>query len=428
MKENIINFLEDEFGKWFDSEGDLILTTIPKQCKMFLLLCGSSVEGFVGEGSDLDFTLVIEDRLKTFNRKRLQQAYEVFHSQLEEKAKQQLRIDHLCGISKNIWTITWLMQFKKCRNPQFRMNYFEFGKPLYPNVTEPDMQERLATPQEYKRFKKELLDNYRRRYGFAPLNVKDRIRHVLNLSPKTLYREIQQAINNFLLTYGLIDDKILSNMDAELLEKGLQIVRSTLSRDAQSMIKPKVKSGFDILRRAKDEKKRSASLNWKRIKYMRDNSYLTQNDVDTIQTMATYFLDYVYHPVNQFKGIQNKLAEWIGNEKIKWLGVRADHVYIALHNMNALRCLDVLKEENGKYGIYAIFERNKSKQLATNGLPTKIEVRRTFGPLNLPCKVHIDRLKKNRRLHFKVMEIAQQDINEEQTKTRFNSALSALTT
>jgi hypothetical protein len=251
MKENIINFLEDEFGKWFERERDLILNTVPEQCKMFLLLCGSSVKGFVGEGSDLDFALIIEDRLKTFNRKRLQQTYEVFHSQLEEKAKQQIRIDHLCGTSKNIWTTTWLMQFKKCRNPQFRMNYFLFGKPLYPHVTDPHIQERLATPQEYELFKRDLLKNYRQRYGFTPLNVSDRIRHVLNLSPKTLYQENQRAVNSFLLTYGLTDNKILSYMEDELLEKGLQIVRSTLSKDAQGIIEPKVKLGFDILRRAK---------------------------------------------------------------------------------------------------------------------------------------------------------------------------------
>jgi len=55
LKSKIVTLLEKEFGKWLEENENLIIERIPEECKIFPILCGSVVEGFISKGSDLDF-------------------------------------------------------------------------------------------------------------------------------------------------------------------------------------------------------------------------------------------------------------------------------------------------------------------------------------------------------------------------------------
>lgn len=140
LKREIVRLIEEEFGRWLDENEDLIVQKIPERSKIFLMFCGSIVKGFIGEGCDLDFSVVIGDAIERPKiRGKLSREYVQFVNKLNEKIRS-YGLDHVCGISRKLRTTSYLLGFENCKNPQFRVNYFLFGKIIRPNVKRDDQK------------------------------------------------------------------------------------------------------------------------------------------------------------------------------------------------------------------------------------------------------------------------------------------------
>jgi hypothetical protein len=89
----------------------------------------------------------------------------------------------------------------------------------------------LASPEDFREFKESLQEEYRRKYGYKPFEVKASVLvEPERFSPKSIYRELQLLINTFIMTYGLEEKRLTEKMEKELQIKVKEILRSTLTR------------------------------------------------------------------------------------------------------------------------------------------------------------------------------------------------------
>jgi len=413
MKEKVIRLLESELGAWLDRNESLVERAIPEESKIFPLLCGSIVEGFLSKGSDLDFSLVIDDRIRRPRlRGEFSGEYSTFINQLEKKVKR-YGIDHMCSMSYRPRTITYLLQFKKVKNPQFRVNYFLFGELIYPKAKKRSIRKRLASLRDLQEFKRELLGEYRKRYGYKLFKVTASVlKKPEKYSPKRVFREIQLAINTFIMAYGLEGMKII---EKDLLEKFVEISKSTLTKDARKIIEPIIEDAFQRLRELKERGKQS-SFKRRRLKFYKNKGMISDDELSKLKFITTYLYEYVYEPLLNFYEIQVKLVEVLRDEfnvDIQWLGIRKDHAYIAFRNHEKVKCLDIIPEGDSKFGVYVLVKGGIREDLAKRGVKRLVEIEHAIGTLNLPCKVHVPTTKLRGRVHFKLFSVRRdEDVNE----------------
>jgi ATP-dependent Lon protease len=167
-------------------------------------------------------------------------------------------LDHVCRMAYKIRTTTYLLAFEKCKNPQFRVNYFLFSKLINPRIKSGEIKDRLASPEDFREFKESLQEEYRRKYGYKPFEVKASVLvEPERFSPKSIYRELQLLINTFIMTYGLEEKRLTEKMEKELQIKVKEILRSTLMREAVRIIEPEVIDSLENIKKLKEYAKKS---------------------------------------------------------------------------------------------------------------------------------------------------------------------------
>ena len=412
LKEEVTALLERKFGEWMEQNVDLIKQKIPITCKIYPMFCGSMVEGFLTKGSDVDFSVIIDDRKeKPLIRGTLSRTFKQLINDLEEEVKT-YGLDHMCGMSRKIRTTTYLLGFENCRNPQFRMNYFLFGKLINPIVRNREIKKRLATDSEFLSFKRELQHNYRSKYGYELPRVERKVlANPSRYGPKRAYRETQLVINSFLMAYGLTAQKLTEKMDKELVDKALEITKSNLMRNARTTIETELKDAMQKLFLVKEKGK--IAFKRKRLKFLKEHGLLTDEEWRKIQTILIYFLEYVYEPLINFYEIQVKLTDLLRDDfnlNIQWIGLRKDHAYITLQGYN-VKCLDIIPRTEGKYEVYVVVSREVSKELMRKKYTILFETKGNLGSLNLPHKLHKPG-NKGRKPHFLIFTANAEELND----------------
>ena len=425
LVEHVKELLKEEFVGWLEENKENILNDLPPECKIYPLLCGSIVEGFITKGCDVDFAFLIDDEKKKPRLKNIRRAYKNFFNKVDQRLKNELGLKGLCGFSRSVRTTSWLYEFKRCKNPGFRVNYFLFGKLLKPKVNDRDINERIADKQDLLTLKKKLQKKYQK--IFILLKVNEKVpKNITQYTPKTLYRHIQLIVNNFLMAYGLIEDKLTEKMEKELFEKSLRVVKSTLSKKAQNIILNDVKKAFNKIFELKKIKKQDTSLKGKRLRYLLNKGYLSEDDLKVIKRTLIYFTEYVYTPLRKFYKIHTKLFECLNHESIKWLGLRTDHAFISLQKLTPLKYIDIIyKESDDKFLIYAGLAKQVEEELLRKRIDVIFETEQPIGSLQLPCRTHQPTGKLTQRVHVKLMEIKMEDVNN-LNKQKFFEALNKL--
>jgi predicted nucleotidyltransferase len=416
LKPKIVTLLEKEFGKWLEENENLIIERIPEECKIFPMLCGSIVEGFISRGSDLDFSVVIDDEIKKPKIKgKLSKTFKLFVEKLNENVKV-YGLDHVCHMARKLRTTTYLLRFENCKNPQFRVNYFLFGKLLYPQVTKREIRKRLATFSEFLEFKKSFQKGYREKFGYKLFNVNKSV--LLNperYSPKRVYREVQLLVNTFIMAYGLEEEKLTEKMDKELVEKIFELMKSTLMREARCIIEQYVKESLLKLLELKRTGKERAEFKRRRLKFFKEKGLINGNELDKLCIFLKYLLKFVYEPLEKFYEVQIKLTDVLRDHfhvDIQLLGLRKDHAYISLHNHEKVRCMDILPGVQNNFDIYAVVKREVEQELINKNyeqLTECVAIDSSLG-INLPLKTHISQKKLGReRIHFKLFSIGEDE-------------------
>jgi predicted nucleotidyltransferase len=429
LKSKIVTLLEKEFGKWLEENENLIIERIPEECKIFPMLCGSIVEGFISKGSDLDFSVIIDDEIKKPKIKgKLSKTFKQFVEKLDENVKV-YGLDHVCDMARKLRTTTYLLEFENCKNPQFRVNYFLFGKLLHPQVTKKEIRKRLATSSEFLEFKKNFQKKCREKFGYELLcNVnKSVLLNPKRYGPKRIYREIQLIVNTFIMAYGLEEEKLTEKMDNELVEKTFELMKSTLMKEARCIIEQCVKKSLHKLLELKRTGKEKSQFKRRRLKFFKEKGLINDNELDKLHRFLKYLLEFVYEPLEKFYEVQIKLTDVLRDHfhvDIQWLGLRKDHAYISLHNHKKVRCLDILPGVQNNFDVYAIVRREVEQELINKNYEQLTECRVIDFSLgvNLPLKTHISQKKFGReRIHFKLFSIRKDEdiknITEKISKT-----------
>ncbi len=417
LKKEITTLLEEEFGKWLDKSENLIVSEIPERSKIFPMLCGSIVEGFMSKGSDLDFSVIIDDRIERPRIEgRLSETFREFLNKLNEKVKG-YGLSHICTMSYKLRTTTYLLEFENCKNPQFRVNYFLFGKLIHPNVKKVEVKKRLATPDDFIEFKKSFQEKYREKYGYKLFQVeKSVLTNPERYSPRRIYREVQLGINTFLMAYGLELEKLTEKMEEELLEKSFEITRSTLMKDAHEMIKQEVKQALHKLFELKEKRKKDSVFKRRRLKFFREKGVISDDEWNKLQRFLRYLSEFVYEPLQNFYEIHVKLAyilRDIFHVDIHWLGLRKDHTYITLHDHEKIKCLDIIPSTQNAFNVYAIFNKETTQNLINKNYEKLIESKVIDSSLgvDLPFKKHVQFKGKKKwgRIHFKLFSVTKDE-------------------
>jgi len=419
LKSKVVTLLEKEFGKWLDENKNLIIERIPEECKIFPMFCGSMVEGFISKGSDLDFSVIIDDRIERPKIKgKLDKVFKQLLERLNEKVKV-CGLDHVCSMARKLRTTTYLLEFENCKNPQFRVNYFLFGKLLHTQVTKKEIRRRLATSSEFFEFKKSFQKKYRDKYGYKLFDVeKSVLTSPERYGPKRIYRQVQLIVNTFIMAYGLEEEKLTEKMDKESLEKTFELMGSTLMKEAQSIMEQDVKESLRKLFELKRTGKEDPLFKRRRLKFFRGKGLVNDNELNKLCEFLKYLLEYVYEPLVKFYEIQIKLTDVLRDYfhvDIQWLGLRKDHAYISLRNHEKVKCLDIIPEMQNDFDIYAVVRREVIQELIKKDYEKLIEVKVIDSSLgvNLPLKTHIPQKKFGReRVHFKLFSLKKgEDIN-----------------
>jgi hypothetical protein len=412
LKSKIITLLEKEFGKWLDENENLIIERIPEECGIFPIFCGSMVEGFISKGSDLDFSIIIDDRKEKPRIKgKLSKAFKQFIDKLNKKVRG-IGLDHVCTMAYKIRTTTYLLTFKNCRNPQFRVNYFLFSKLINPSVKSIEIKKRLASQEDFIRFKKSFQGEYRKKYGCKPFEVKKFVLiYPEKYSPKRIYRELQLLVNTFIMTYGLEEKKLTEKMEKELQIKVEEIIKSTLMKKAIPIIEPEVRCSLQNIKKLKENAKRKENKR-KRLNFYVKNGSIGDKELGNLKRVLRYFKEFVYDPLLCFSEVQVRLADILLNNlniDIQWLGLRKDHAYITLRNHANIACLDIIPQERENFGVYVKVKKGIEKELLNRTYEKIFEetIKDSLLGITLPYKTHH---KSGRgRVHFKLFTLAKND-------------------
>ena len=413
IKSKAITLLEEEFGKWLDQNKDLIVKRIPKECKIYPLLCGSLVEGFLSKGSDLDFSVMIDDRKeKPRIRGKFSRQFKHFVEELNGKVKS-IGLDHVCDMARKVRTVNYLLMFENCKNPQFRVNYFLFSKLLIPKVMSKEVKERLASFNEFLEFKKNFQSEYRKKFGFQLFKVKDSVfMYPEKYSPKRIYRELQLIVNTFLMAYGLEAKKLTEKMEKELQIKVAEILKSTLTRKAIPIMELKSKSVLRNLYRWKEIARERYKR--KRLNFLLKSGVIKNEELNDLKIVLKFFKEFVYEPLLRFSKIQVELANTLNNCNIdiQWLGLRKDHAYISLHNHPKIVCFDILLSKGEGFDVYVKVKKEFENERKNKGFEMIFEKEIEDSSIGIPLsrKIHLTHLKSGRgRIHFKILTLTDRD-------------------
>jgi hypothetical protein len=427
VREKAVTLLERELGEWLERNKSLIIERIPERCKILPVFSGSIVEGFLSEGSDLDFSLIIDDREEKPRIKgKLSKAFKQFIDTLNMKVRE-VGLDHVCKMAYKIRTTTYLLAFEKCKNPQFRTNYFLFSKLISPCMKSEEIKNRLALPRDFQEFKKSLQEEYRRKYGYKPFEVKTFVLiEPERFSPKRIYRELQLLINTFIMTYGLEEKRLTEKMEKELQTKVKEILRSTLMKKAVRIIEPEV---MDSLRSIKKLKEFAKKNKRKRLNFYVKSGYIEDEELSKIKRVLHFFKEFVYDPLLRFSEVQVKLADILSNDlnaEILWLGLRKDHAYIALHNHASIVCLDIIPRGE-QFDVYVKVKKEIEKELLDTNCERVFEktVNDSSFEVPLPYKTH--HTFGRGRVHFKLLTMANKEdpwVIKEKLKTKLCEKIS----
>ena len=409
LKAQVVTLLKKEFGKWLDENEDLLIERIPERSKIFPMLCGSIVEGFISKGCDLDFSVIIDDTIEKPKIKgKLSREFKRFVNKLNRKVRK-LGLDHVCPMAYKLRTTTYLLGFENCKNPQFRVNYFLFGKLIRPNVKKESIKKMLATSNDFFKFKKSFQERYRKRYGYKLFEVKKPVlTNPERYCPKRIYREVQLSVNAFLMAYGLEVRRLTEKMEEELCEKILEITKSTLMKEAQNKMKPVIVQALCKLCDLKKKGKEDPSYKRRRLNFFKKNGAISNDECKKLQTFLKYLLEYVYQPLQNFYEIQVKLTDVLRDEfhaDIQWLGLRKDHAFIALRNHEKVKCLDIIPSTENEFDVFVIVNPKTMRDLINKNYDKLFEVKTIDSSLgiDLPFKKH-DRSGQG-RIHFKLFSV-----------------------
>ena len=413
-KERVMKILEAELGAWLDRNVNLILRSFGAGTKIFPLLCGSLVEGFAVEGSDVDFILLIDDMQKSVIRGVIRDKFRTFIEDIESSnvIKDELGLDHFCPFSRGIKTTKWLFEFRRARDPSFRTNYFLFSDLLHPDSRNMEIRRMLATEEDLVNLKRKLLKRFRGKYGYQiPIKLKEQDKRCLsnpkNCGSKGVYRRIQLAINSLIAAYGLSMRKLDAITEDFLKNKFKRIVRSVLPRNATERLFNEVRPEelFNKLLMLKRRKVRSLS------KAVRDG-LISNDELRRLTILTNFLLKFVYRPLELFYEPHIKVVEasmqlgW----RISYVGLRVDHAYVALREHPIINCIDIIPSGDTElYDVYVVVKRDyqrifKEKFGKNEILVEKVREHEVCGSFKLPIKTHV--LRKKGRLHFKVMSVS----------------------
>jgi len=428
VKKRATTLIEKELGEWLEKNKSVIIERIPVKCKILPVFSGSIVEGFLGIGSDLDFSLIIDDREEKPRIKgKLSKAFKHFIDTLNMKVRE-VGLDHVCRMAYKIRTTTYLLAFEKCKNPQFGVDYFLFSKLINPRIKSGEIKDRLASPEDFREFKESLQEEYRRKYGYKPFEVKASVLvEPERFSPKRIYRELQLLINTFIMTYGLEEKRLTEKMEKELQIKVKEILRSTLMREAVRIIEPEVIDSLENIKKLKEYAKKSKR---KRLSFYVRSGSIEDEELNKLKRVLHYFKEFVYDPLLRFSEVQVKLADVLLNTlnaEIQWLGLRKDHAYITLHNHANIVCLDIIPQERGKFDVYVKVKKKVEKELLNTSCEKIFEktIKDSSLGIPLPCKTH--HRSGRGRVHFKLFTLGEGDnhlVIEEKLKTKLCDRLS----
>lgn len=415
LKTKIIRLVEKEFGNWLDDNESLLIQKIPDGSKIFPMLCGSMVEGFISKGSDLDFSLIIDDTtVRPRIRGKLSRAFKEFLNELNEKV-QTYGLDHVCKMAYKIRTTSYLLEFENCKNPQFRVNYFLFGKLIHPDTKKGEVKRRLATFEDFIEFKKRFQERYRRKFGYKLFQVeKSVLTNPEGYGPKRIYRNVQLIINAFLMAYGLESKGLTEKMEDELFTKTLEIIKSTLMKSAQEKMKHNAKQALRKLLELKKAGKENSLFKRRRLKFFKENGIITDRELLELRRFLRFLLEFVYNPLENFYEVQIKLVHVIRDVfhiDIQWLGLRKDHAYITLSHHKKVKCLDIFSSQPNEFDVYAIISQETMRDRIDKNYYKLVEVKEVDSSLGieLPFKKHIPFQSKRGRIHFKLFSVKREE-------------------
>ena len=401
-REQVKRVIEKRLGDWFDENAELLLRLFP-DAKFFPLLCGSLVEGFATAESDVDFALLIDDERRYRVGDELRANFQALVERLDNDVKK-LEFSHMCSFSRTIRTKRWLLAFERSRNPSFRVNYFLFSQLLHPRPRKSEVERLIATDDDLRRLKRELLERFREKYGYAILKLGEDGETCLEdpgkYASKRVYRCIQIVINSFIAAYGLEIKRL--KMDDELKGKLEVITRTVLSKEAHEKLL-KGSNYRSILNKLIEF--RSRKYKYKRLKTLFQNG-----ELEKLYIFTNFLLKFVYRPLQSMYEPHAKIIHALSQLgwNISYVGVRTTHAFIAVKEP-PIRCIDVIPIDDNQYGVCAAVK--KGYERIFEGYEELIEEKieeEVWGSFTLPVRTHRPlteaRRRKGRR-HFKLFSI-----------------------
>jgi len=435
-KEAIKEFLEKEIGRWLDKNANLITSKYGVNIKVYPLLCGSYVEGFATRGSDVDIAVLVEG-IKRIDKDINDTFREYIKALNESEELKRLGISHICGV-KSLRTTSWLLSFKRSKNPAFRAHFFLFSELLHPKVRSDRIKEILADEDDLRELKLELINKYRERFGYEfPFEIADKCFKIPeNYGLKRIYRQIQLVINSFIMLYGVgLPRELKEYTEEELMNKFRVVLRSSLSKEIYNKYSERLIEILQRIRELRDEVKRLGLKNV-RLKGLVRRGIIKQEELRKIELLMEFIYHLIYKPLKDYYELHARLVEALTHLgwKIRYLGLRATHAYIAIDHP-IINCIDIIPLGDNEHG-YALCLVVKNKWLDSferlYGTVILVEVKEEIKfteTLKVRVRVHRETSKVKRRgkyrKHFKVATISK-DFSPQQISKILRNVVNSL--
>jgi len=433
-KGEIKEFLEREIGKWLDENADLIISRYGVNIKIYPLLCGSYVEGFATKGSDVDIAVLVEG-VKSIDKDINDSFREFINTLNESKDLKKLGISHICGV-KSLRTTSWLLSFRRSKNPAFRTHFFLFSELLHPMVGNDRIKKVLADEDDLRGLKLKLIEEHKRRFGYEfPFEITDScFENPKKYGLKKIYRQIQLVINSFIMLYGIGLPRALEEYtEEELMNKFRVVLRSSLPKELYNKYSEELIEILQQIRELRDKVK-ELGLKYVRLTGLVKKGIIKQEELQKIEFLMEFIYHLIYRPLKDYYELHTKLVEALTllGWKIRYLGLRTTHAYIALDHQ-IINCIDIIPLEGNKheYALCLIvkdkwlddFERSYSDILVE--VKEEIVISKT---LKVPVRVHRELSKVKRRgryrKHFKVATLNKNSSPQQISKILRNAVVS----